>query len=310
MANTASTASRLSNGVCRAVPAARSSELWRRPHARSGGPRRRWGVPGAAVALRDRRSAREARPRSPAAAADPWPAPAAARLRLRPRPTAATPTPPDAIIAPPPLPPPGAEEPLPPCKRTVNVADSGALATAIGAPSRATASCWPTATTPSPTSTPRAPPPAPSSSAPPTASRRRCTTGNVHDAGRRLRGGRGPPLPQRRHRSRCTTATTAASPASGSQRSETGGEIDWVHGQRHQQVLPHRPQRLRPAAPGRQHDRCWAAGLADRPVHPHRPQLLPRRHLRRRQRLGAHPRRPQRLDLLQGLHRHRAATCS
>jgi hypothetical protein len=36
------------------------------------------------------------------------------------------------IVMPPPMTPPSAEEPLPPCKRTVNVADSGALGTAIG----------------------------------------------------------------------------------------------------------------------------------------------------------------------------------
>jgi hypothetical protein len=40
--------------------------------------------------------------------------------------------PPDGNAMPPPLPPPGAEVPLPPCKRTVDVADSAALGTAIG----------------------------------------------------------------------------------------------------------------------------------------------------------------------------------
>jgi hypothetical protein len=48
-----------------------------------------------------------------------------------PKPDAGTPAPDAPIIAPPPLPPPGPEEPLPACKRTVNVSDSAALATAI-----------------------------------------------------------------------------------------------------------------------------------------------------------------------------------
>ena len=150
------------------------------------------------------------------------------------------------IVDPPPMPPPGPDEPLPPCKRTVDVTDSGALATAIGGAQAGDCIVLADGTYTFPNITAKG-----TAAAPIVIRAANRLKADGHDRQRaddrrRLRRGRGHATSAAPASSRCRTPTTAASRASASsaRRGRRGG---LGAGHRHQQVLPRRPQRHRPA---------------------------------------------------------------